>query len=54
MIGWKKCESPHYYNPADVLSKGSVPWLDVLVLAGVGLAGIVAAAYIFQHRDINL
>lgn len=44
----------HYYNPADVLSKGSVPWLDVLVLAGVGLAGIVAAAYIFQHRDINL
>lgn len=44
----------HYYDPAKVLSKGTVPWLDILVLAGVGLASIVAAAYIFQHRDINL
>ena len=44
----------HYYNPANVLDSGSVPWIDVAVLAGVGIASIAVAAWIFQHRDINL
>jgi ABC-2 type transport system permease protein len=44
----------NYYDPSKVLAEGTVPWLDVLVLVGVGLACVAAGAYIFQHRDLNL
>lgn len=44
----------HYYNSLNVLTRGAVPWVDVLVLTCVGLACLVAASYIFQHRDLSL
>lgn len=54
-ISWIRYASIfHYYDPGKVLAEGAVPWLDVLVLAGVGLACLVAAAWAFQHRDLSL
>ncbi len=44
----------HYYRPADVLGSGSVPWIDVLILAAIGVITLAGAAYLFQHRDLYL
>lgn len=43
-----------YYDPGRVLHRGTVPWADVLVLAGFGAAALAAAAWLFQHRDLKL
>ena len=43
----------HYYQPARVARAGALSWGDLAVLAGVGLACLVAALVIFQRRDIK-
>lgn len=44
----------HYYNPGEVLGSGSVPWLDMLFLAGLGVACFAAALWFFERKDIVL
>lgn len=54
-VSWVKFASIfHYYDVGGVLESGTVPWLDILVLAGVGAAALAASAYLFQHRDLTL
>lgn len=41
-----------YYDPAQALTAGEVPWRSVLVLGLVGLAGVAGGLVIFERRDL--
>lgn len=54
-ISWLKYLSIfYYYNVNSVLSGGGVPVVNILVLAGLGLACFAVALYLFQRMDIKL
>ncbi|MCW7991219.1 hypothetical protein XF35_39940, partial [Streptomyces platensis subsp. clarensis] len=43
----------HYYTPGDALARGAVLWPRVAVLAGAGVAGLLAAQVLLRRRDLT-
>jgi ABC-2 type transport system permease protein len=41
-----------YYDPAQALSAGTIPWMNVVVLGGLTIIGIGAGAMVFHRRDL--
>ncbi len=41
------------YKPQPALESGSVNWLQVITLLGLGVAGAVGSLVVFQRRDAN-
>lgn len=42
----------HYHRPVEVMSTGTWPWRDLLVLLGAGAVMWLAAGVIFSRRDL--
>jgi hypothetical protein len=42
----------NFYRPATIIMQGALPWGDVTVLLGVGLASWIAAGWIITRRSI--
>jgi ABC-2 type transport system permease protein len=42
-----------YYSPFDLLMGNALPARNLLVLAGIAVAGFAAAYLLFAHRDIS-
>ncbi|WP_157875786.1 ABC transporter permease subunit [Streptacidiphilus griseoplanus] len=57
-MAWSKARplrylSPfHYYTPGDALAHAHLPWASAAVLLAVGMAGVVAAFPLLNHRDL--
>ncbi len=41
-----------YYDPAQALVNGALPWSNVLILGLIGLAGVLGGLLVFVHRDL--
>ena len=41
-----------YYDPATTLVNGTLVWTNVVVLAAVGMAGVLAGLIVFVRRDL--
>jgi ABC-2 type transport system permease protein len=51
---WLKYISPFTaYKPQNALQGGEVPYLEILVLLLLGIAGTIAALVVFQRRDVS-
>ncbi len=42
----------HYFAPSRALAHGVLPWSNVIVLAAVGMACVIAGGAIFARRDL--
>ena len=42
----------YYFDPLQVAKSGAIPWVNVLILLGVGIFGLIAAVITFHRRDI--
>ena len=42
----------YYYNPAEALKTGEIPWGPVLLFIGVAVVFLTAAVVVFRERDI--
>lgn len=43
-----------YFDPVSALVDGRIPLVNIVVLAGVGLAGVVAGLLVFERRDLAI
>ncbi|HEC95154.1 MAG TPA: hypothetical protein ENI45_04220 [Thermoplasmatales archaeon] len=44
----------HYYNPADILIKGEIDDVGVIIMLAVTIESLVLAMLYFEHRDIAI